>query len=200
MIPEVLVIDDDQAVRESLVLLLESAGFKAESFASAEDYLATHFPGRAGCLVLDVRMPGMQGPELQVELERRGICLPILFLSAHGDIPLAVRSIKAGALDFLTKPVDGELLIERVQQAFARNAQAHGCLDILTARERQVLRLAVTGLSNKAIACRLGISHRTVEAHRARVFEKTGAANLLELARWCESCSLPSSEPDAGPR
>lgn len=196
MIPTVMVVDDDEAVRDALALLLESAGFPVQSFASAEEVLPVCCAEQPGCLVLDVRMPGMTGPELQIELGRRGIRVPIIFLSAHGDIPMAVRAVKEGALDFLTKPVDGETLIGRVREALMQNHHARQCLAELTGRERQVLRLAVAGFANKEAARRLGISHRTVEAHRARIFEKTGTANLLELARLCEALLGPADLED----
>lgn len=198
--PKVYVVDDDAAVRDGLVLLLESAGFAIDVYASAGDFLAdAHAIPRGACLLLDMRMPDMSGPELQAELARRGIDLPIIFLSAHGDIPTAVQAIKAGAADFLTKPVDGDLLIGRVQAALAMSsadqrravANRSRCAGVagLTAREREVMRLAVTGHANKEIAQRLGISHRTVEIHRARVMRKTGAANLVELVHLAKDCA-----------
>lgn len=206
--PQVLVVDDDAAVRDGLALLLESAGYTWQAFASARAFLAqVDTLPRTACLLLDVRMPDMSGPMLQAELARRGIDLPIIFLSAHGDIPTAVQAIKAGAVDFLTKPVDGELLIQRVQAALALAAarpgqgptQRGGCAGVagLTGREREVMRLAVQGLPNKEIAQRLGISHRTVEIHRARVMRKTGAANLVELVHLARACARELDQVNA---
>lgn len=206
----VCIVDDDDAVRDGLALLLETAGFAVKAYDSAEAFLAVCAPQGCGCccLVLDEQMPGMNGSELQAVLARRGVSLPIIFLSAHGDIPTAVQAIKAGALDFLTKPVDGEVLIERVRAAlsqYGENTQreaAHQALcdrvASLTEREREVMRLAVAGQVNKAIAQQLGISHRTVEIHRARVMQKTGVANLVELVRLAASCKHvlePVTEP-----
>jgi len=195
----VFLVDDDDAVRGALALLLETAGFAVNTFASAEEFLAAYRLERPGCLLLDVRMPGMNGPKLQAELKRRGVTLPIIFLSGHGDIPLAVQTIKSGAVDFLTKPVQGSVLIEQVREVLARNHHRCACLAGLTGREWQVLKLAVEGLTNKEIAQSLAISHRTVEVHRTRILRKTGATNLLELARLVESCSSPAdskAEPD----
>ncbi len=202
----VFVVDDDASVRDGLALQLEAAGLAVESFASAEQFLAAPRPSGVGCLVLDVRMPGMNGPELQDELARRNLYLPIIFLSAYGDIPLAVRSIQAGAVDFLTKPVDGQLLLERVQTALLRSEQAYlretnqqairQRLATLTDRERQVLELAIAGHANKEISRVLAISARTVEHHRSHILLKTGAANLFELARLVDSCQ--DADPLAG--
>lgn len=255
MQPSVILIDDEPAVRDSLTLLLETLGFEVESYDSAEAFLQGHCPGKPGCVVLDVNMPGMSGPELQAELIRRDIRLPIIFLTAHGDIPMTVRAIQAGAIDFLTKPVKGKQLVERVTMALQQQAAMSGqsapgeqqlpdpeplankhqtalseqtapeeqqsdgqeawaaqqqammldqsgqkralCERIsgLTPREKDVMSLAVAGHANKEIARHLGISHRTVEIHRARVMEKTGATNLLALARICEACkgTLPNN-------
>lgn len=191
--PTVFVVDDDAAVRDSLTLLLETAGLAVEAYDSAESFLAALSPGRSGCLVLDMRMSGMGGLELQAELARREILLPIIFLTAHGDIPMTVRAMKAGAADFLTKPVDGATLIDRIHAALARaradregetvrqNARAR--LSVLTEREQEILALAVAGCPNKEIARRLGISFRTVEVHRSHILLKTGATTLLELAQ-----------------
>lgn len=205
---KIFVVDDDAAVRDGLVLLLESAGFETEVHASAGDFLESLHSGNAGaCLLLDVKMPGMSGPDLQAELARRGIELPIIFLTAHGDIPTAVQAIKAGAVDFLTKPVEGDLLIGRVQTVLDKFSADHRreaanrsrCARVarLTAREREVMRLAVTGQANKEIAQRLGISHRTVEIHRARVMQKTRAANLVELVHLAEDCLSEREQPVA---
>jgi FixJ family two-component response regulator len=183
--PLVYVVDDDAAVRDSLLLLLESAGLRAAEFDSAEAFLAAHRGDQPGCLVLDVHMPGMDGLELQNELVRRGELMPIIFLTAHGDVPKTVRAMKAGAVDFLTKPVNGKLLVERVQHAVELSETAHkreARLKSLTQREREILKLAVAGQPNKQIARELGISYRTVEAHRSRILSKTGATTLLELA------------------
>jgi RNA polymerase sigma factor (sigma-70 family) len=198
--PTVFVVDDDAAVRDGLALLLDTAGLAVETYDSAAAFLAVCSPGRAGCLILDVRMPEMGGPELQAELNRRGIDLPIIFLTAHGDIPTTVQAMKAGALDFLTKPVAGDDLLERVRAAFEKSARLREQesatqslrerLEGLTAREREIMRLVVDGIPNKEIARRLAISHRTVEVHRARVMQKTGVTNLVELSRLAQACGL----------
>lgn len=190
--PTVFIIDDSAAIRDSLFLLLETAGLPAAAFACAEDFLAALRPDATGCIVLDVNLPGMHGPDLQAELVRRGVRLPTIFLTAHGDIPTTVRAMKAGAVDFLTKPVDGAVLLARIRSALAtareaREAEtarqaAEARLGALTEREQQVLSLAVAGHSNKEIAQQLGISFRTVEVHRAHILQKTGAASLVELA------------------
>ena len=194
MIPNatVFIVDDDAAVRGGLSMQLEAAGFPVKAFASAEDFITAICPAVIGCLVLDVRMPGMTGPDLQLELARRNINLPIIFLSGHGDIPLAVKSIQAGAVDFLTKPVSGPVLIERIQMSLrlsaeqwekdAENKILQEKMATLTEREQEVLALALAGYSNKEIATRLGISFRTVEHHRSRILLRTGIDNLFKLA------------------
>ena len=198
--PCVFVVDDDAAVRDSLGLVFEAAGLACQTFASAEGFLESYSPGKPGCLVLDVNMPGLDGQELQAELNRRHIQLPIVFLTAFGDIPMTVQAIKAGAVDFLTKPVDRQLLIERVQTALRLEIQAYTqaleeqalChrLNGLTTREREIMDRVVLGLTSKQIAKQLDISHRTVEVHRARIMEKTGAKSLLELVNYCNICQL----------
>ena len=192
----VYLVDDDDAVRDSLALLFETAGLPVECYPSAETFLDAYRPDRAGCLVLDVSMPGLSGTELQAVLARRGFRLPIIFLTAHGDIPMTVRAIKAGAVDFLTKPVQARPLLERVQAAIAEDLRqrerlriepaAAAILASLTPRELEVAQLLVEGRTNKEIASHLGISHRTVENHRARVMEKTRTHHLVELARLME--------------
>lgn len=189
----VFIVDDDDAVRDSLTMLLEAAGHTVAAFPGAMDFLETCTPDSKGCLILDVSMPDMDGPTLQQELLQRGIQLPILFLSGHGSIPTTVRTIKAGAMDFLTKPVDGALLLSRVQEALQRSAQvnmqtaeaqaATSRMAALTKREREVMMLTVAGHTSKEIAQRLAISFRTVDIHRAHVMQKTGSSSLLELAR-----------------
>ncbi|TRZ69726.1 MAG: DNA-binding response regulator [Rhodocyclaceae bacterium] len=193
----VFVVDDDPAVRDSLTLLLEEEDIAVASFASAEAFLANCPTVSHSCAIVDIRMPGMDGMQMQAELSRRGILLPVIFLTGHGDIPMSVRAVKAGAVDFLTKPVTASALLESVYAALLEssrlNSQAEAsqtaaeCLATLTERERQVMALAVEGLHNKEIARHLGISHRTVEIHKARIMHKTGANTLLDLARIAEA-------------
>ena len=189
----VFIVDDDPAVRDSLTLMIEQEDIAVEAFESAETFLAACRAEHRGCAIIDIHMPGMDGMQLQEALSERGILLPIIFLTGHGDIPMSVRAIKAGAVDFLTKPVTRELLMECVRTAiqagarmfarFANNQEAMSRLANLTGREREVMALAVNGHPNKEIARRMGISHRTVEIHKSKIMSKTGAANLLDLAR-----------------
>lgn len=191
--PVVFVVDDDEAVRNSLRLLLKSLGMAAVAHASAEDFLAGYDDEQPGCIVLDVRMPGMSGPELQDELNRRGALIPIIFVTGHGDVPMAVEAMRHGAVDFLQKPFSDKDLVTRIQLALAadrRNRETIGAKDqirariaALTPRERQVLDLVTQGKPNKVIAFELGASPRTVEIHRAHVMEKMGAASLAQLVR-----------------
>jgi two-component system, LuxR family, response regulator FixJ len=194
--PCIFIVDDDDAVRESLTLIIENAGLTCQDFSSAEDFLKKINPNESGCLILDVNLPGITGHELQAELNRRENYLPIIFLSAYGDVPLTVRAMKAGAVDFLTKPVPSKLLIERIQAVLEHESQQsekskkfknfQSLIDNLTFREKEILPLAIAGINNKEIAQRLGISYRTVETHRIRILRKTGTVNFLELARLCE--------------
>jgi len=198
--PCVFIVDDDYAVRDSLGLVFKTAGLNYLTFENAEHFLETYSGGTPGCLLLDMNMPGLNGDELQAELIRRDIHLPIIFLTAYGDIPMTVRAMKAGAVDFLTKPVPSKLLIERVQTVLQheartqeQNREKQGLrerLSCLTSREMELLPLIVAGKSNKEIARQLDVSHRTIEIHRARVLKKTGATNLMELARLYEACQL----------
>jgi FixJ family two-component response regulator len=201
----VFIVDDDAAVRDGLVLLCETAGLTAASHDSAESFLAAFRPDQPGCLVLDVRMGGMSGPELHAELNHRGIHLPVIYLTAHGDIPMTVRAMKAGAADFLTKPVDGATFLERVQAALRLSSDRfvqqesqssrRQRLAELTPREREIMQLMLAGQANKVIAKHLGISHRTVEIHRSRILRKTGTASLLELAQLAADCGLVPENP-----
>jgi len=193
MAPVIFVVDDDSDVRESMRALLEASGFLAETFASAGSFLGSAWNGRAGCLIADVRMPDMDGLELQEELVRRKASLPVIIMTGHGDVPLAVRAMKAGAIDFLEKPVDDGLLIDSIRRALdaaassaSASAEAEEALSriaALTDRERQVMDLMAAGRPNKIIAYELDISPRTVEIHRARVMEKMRAKSLAELVR-----------------
>lgn len=189
----VFIVDDDAAVRDSLMLMIEQEGISVKTFSNGEDFLADYRNGTFGCAIIDIRMPGMDGLQLQQELSLRDMQLPIIFLTGHGDIPLSVKAIKAGAVDFLTKPVTRESLLSSVRSAileskrlmteFANGEDAKSKLADLTEREREVMALAVGGSPNKEIARRLGISHRTVEIHKSKIMHKTGATNLLDLAR-----------------
>jgi two-component system response regulator FixJ len=189
----VFVVDDDEGVRNSLRFLLRSVGLQTQTAASATEFLDTYKPSQAGCLVLDVRMPGMSGLELQQQLNLRGAVIPVIFITGHGDIPMAVEAMQQGAFDFLQKPFRDQDLIERIQHALERDARARAALDqhakirerldSLTPREREVLALMTRGKPNKIMAAELGVSQRTVEIHRARVMEKSGAASLAQLVR-----------------
>jgi FixJ family two-component response regulator len=202
--PCVFIVDDDDAVRDGLALVIETVGLNCQTFSNAEHFLNVYVPGTPGCLVLDINMPGMKGDDLQTELNRRRIHLPIIFLTAYGDIPMSVRTIKAGAVDFMTKPVKINLLIERIQAELQLEAEKqeqnkdildlHKRLSTLTHREMDILPLTVAGMPNKEIAQKLGISFRTVELHRTNILRKTGASNFLELARQCEAIQF-SFEP-----
>lgn len=198
--PCIFIVDDDNAVRDGLGMVMDTVGLACQTFASAEHFLETYNPGTPGCLVLDINMPGMNGDELQAELIRRNIRLPIIFLTAFGDIPMSVRTIKAGAVDFLTKPVQIKQLIERIQAELQHEARMHeqikDSLDFrkrinyLTPREMEILPLAIAGIPNKEIAQQLGISYRTVEIHRTQILKKTGMANFLELVQQCETSRI----------
>lgn len=189
----VFVVDDDQAMRNSLKWLIESVGVPVESFASADEFLARYEAGRPGCLVLDVRMPGMSGLELQEHLSSRNTRVPAVIITGHGDVPMAVRAMKAGAVDFIEKPFNDEALLDAIRRALAfeerqrseqyehREIQAR--IDHLTPREREVMEMVTEGRSNKEIANALGVSAKTIEAHRARVMEKMQAGSLAELVR-----------------
>jgi FixJ family two-component response regulator len=189
----VFIVDDDEAVRNSLRLLVKSVGLAALALPSAPDFLATYNPQQPGCLVLDVRMPGMSGLELQQQLNLRGAVIPVIFITGHGDIPMAVEAMQQGAFDFLQKPFRDQDLIERIQRALERDRTSRADLgqrdrirerrDSLTPREREVLTLVTSGKANKVMAADLGLSQRTIEIHRARVMEKMGASSVAQLVR-----------------
>ena len=191
--PLVFVVDDDEAVRNSLRLLLRSVGLNATALASAPEFLAKYDPAQPGCLVLDVRMPGMSGLELQQQLNMRGAIIPVIFITGHGDVPMAVESMQHGAFHFLQKPFRDQDLLDCIQRALekdrlarvelAQKSRIRERLQSLTPREREVLSLVTAGKPNKVMAADLGVSQRTVEIHRARVMEKMAAASLAQLVR-----------------
>jgi len=191
--PTVFVVDDDASVRESLRWMVGSLDLPVETYATAREFLGAQNGGRPGCLVVDLRMPEMGGLELQNELAARHIRLPIIMISGHADVGSAVRALKAGAIDFLQKPVARGELLDRVQEALALDAKARqteaerlrveGCVARLTPRERQVMELVVAGKTNKIIASELGLCEKTVEVHRARVMTKMEADSLAHLVR-----------------
>ena len=191
--PTVFIVDDDQEVREALELLMQSVGLATETFSSAQGFLDQFDPERPGCLVLDIRMKGMSGLDLQERLGQESSHPPVIIITGHGDVPVAVRAVKAGALDFIEKPFNDQVLLDAVHRAIQQDAERRGQIsrlaDIrarlsrLTPREREILDLVVAGKRNKVIAIDLGISQSTVEAHRAKVMEKMEAGTLSDFMR-----------------
>jgi two-component system, LuxR family, response regulator FixJ len=189
----VFIVDDDDAVRGALKMLMKSVNLPAETYSSAQAFLDAYDPDRAGVLVLDIRMPGMSGTELQSALNKMQAILPIIFITGHGDVPMAVEAMRAGAVDFLQKPFRDDVLLDRIHAALARDkANRLGLsakseilvrIESLTPREKEVMELVVSGKANKVIAGDLGLSQRTVEIHRARVMEKLHASSLAHLVR-----------------
>ena len=189
----VYIVDDDAAVRDSLSLLLSLRGYRTATFSSGEDFLAAWNPSLSGCLVADIRMPGMSGLELQAELARRGSRLPVVIVTAHGDVATARAAFQSHAVDFLEKPFDDSSPVEAVEASFRRERERlsadavaerkHASLAALTPREAEIFQLLVQGLHNLEVARQLGISPRTVEVHKARIMEKLGARNIAELVR-----------------
>ena len=193
--PTVFLVDDDHAVRDALELLLESAGLRTVSYSSAAAFLEGFEKNRRGCLVLDIRMPGMSGMELQAALAEKSVNIPIIFLTGHGNVSMSAKAFRTGAIDFMEKPFNENVLLERIQEAIqldqsnqavaARRVDANSRLASLTPREREVMLLIVAGNANKEIATKLNLSTRTIETHRGHILEKTGAqslADLIELA------------------
>ena len=197
LLPMVYVIDDDEKIRDALLFLLKSVGQKAVTFASGKEFLAQHSIDMPGCIVSDIRMPGMSGMEMQQELHRRGSNTPIIFISGHGDIPMAVEAIKAGAQEFLTKPFRDQVLLDAINTAMNQDAQQSRILEaktdverrkgLLTRRERQVYELVIEGKTNKVIAETLHLSHRTIEVHRSHMMEKMEAQSLTELLKLAQT-------------
>jgi FixJ family two-component response regulator len=199
--PRVFVVDDDPAVRKSLVRLLKSAGFQAESFASAQEFMRCRERGPLpGCVVLDVQMPGIDGLRLQEELNGSAHPIPIVFITGHGGVPSSVKAMKAGAVDFLSKPFDAEELLRAVREAIRKDQEARrerderavvaGRMATLTPREREVLDGVVRGLLNKQIAARLGASEKTIKIHRGRVMAKMKANSVADLVRAADKVGI----------
>jgi FixJ family two-component response regulator len=205
----VFVVDDDDGVRTSLGILLDSAGHRTAAFASAKDFLAQYDAARPGCLLLDMRMPEMTGMELLQELSGRGAFLPVIFITGHGDVPMAVEAMKAGAFDFLQKPFSPRDLLDRIERALAADHEARQVLSrveelrqrhaALTPREKEVMALIVAGQANKVIAMDLGLSERTVEIHRARVMEKMATRSVAHLVRMALELEGPPGHHAAQP-
>ena len=189
--PTVFIVDDDPAVRDAIRWLMEQVKLKVQVFSSADEFLLNYTPGTRGCIILDIRMPGMSGLELQDRLKAAGALIPIIFITGHGDVPIAVRAMKGGAVEFLQKPFNDQLLLDTVQSALskfgalweqeARRQECNKNFASLTRRETEVLNLLRTGKPNKVIAALLDISVRTVEGHRASIMTKTGTRSLGEL-------------------
>ncbi len=194
--PVVFIIDDDKMVRDGLQSLIRSVGLRVEVFASAQDFLTAKRPDAPACLILDVRMPGLSGLDLQLKLNEAEIYIPIIFITGHGDIPMSVRAMKEGAHEFLIKPVRSQDLLDAIQKAIASDRgllkerrelnEIRSLFETLTPREKEVLDLVVAGLLNKQIADQLGMSELTVKTHRAHVMEKTNADSLAHLVRMAE--------------
>jgi FixJ family two-component response regulator len=205
--PIVFVVDDDESVREALRSLFRSVSLKVETFGSAADFLRSELPDVASCLVLDVRLPGVSGLDFQAELAKANIHIPIIFMTGHGDIPMSVQAMKAGAVDFLTKPFRDQDMLDAVAAAIERDrsrrkdeqrlSDVRARFDGLTEREREVMGLVTAGLMNKQIAGELGLSEITVKIHRGHVMRKMAARSLADLVRMAEVLGVRRSKPDS---
>jgi FixJ family two-component response regulator len=196
----VFVVDDDPSVRRGIARLVKSAGYTSQGFPSAREFLDAELPQCPGCLVLDVRMPGPSGLDLQDELAARGISIPIIFITGHGDVPTSVRAMKAGAVDFLEKPFEDQALLDLIRRSIARDREKRAeharidsireRIDSLTPREREVFELVITGMLNKQIAYDLGASEKTIKVHRGRVMRKMGVESVAELVRLAQQVGI----------
>lgn len=201
----VFVVDDDDGVRRALANLFHSVDLNVQVFGSAAELLQSKLPDVASCLVLDIRLPGLSGLDLQIELSKAGIRIPIIFVTGHGDIPMTVRAMKGGAIDFLTKPFRDQDLLDSVATAIGRDrrrreeersiSSLRALFETLTQREREVLAMVAAGLMNKQIAAELGVAEITVKVHRGRVMKKMGARSLADLVRMAEAVGIAGAKP-----